>query len=67
MGTGPAFASPIEAAEALLAGLRFLAAADPTEMMVCEQAQLLQILEQARAMSTAVQAQTLGAFTAVQG
>ena len=67
MSTGPTFASAMEAAEAVRAGLRFLAAADPAEMAVCEQAQLLQILEQARAMGTAVHSSVLAAFIAVQG
>ena len=63
----PAFASPAEAAEAALAGLRYLAAVDPTRLLVCEQARLLQVLEQAHAIGTMARTQVLGAFTAAQG
>jgi hypothetical protein len=67
MGTIPAFASPAQAAAAVLAGLGYLAAVDPTQLMVCEQAELLQVMEQAHAMETVVRTHALGAFTAVQG
>jgi hypothetical protein len=67
MDTVPTFASPAEAAEAVLAGLGYLAGADPARLMACEQAVLLQVLEQARSMGTVAQARVLRAFTAVQG
>ncbi len=38
MGTGPEFASRAEAAEAVLAGLGYLAALDPAQLPACEQA-----------------------------
>ncbi len=50
----------------LHASLRFLAA-DPAEMAVAAQAECLQELERADAMSTAVRARILGAFTASRG
>ncbi len=50
----------------LHASLRFLAA-DPAEMAVAAQAEGLQELERADAMSTAVRAGILGAFTASRG
>jgi hypothetical protein len=65
--TGPAFASPAEAAEAVRAGLGYLAAVNPAEMMVCEQAQLLRVMEGAQATFTVARARVLGAFTAAQG
>jgi hypothetical protein len=49
------------------AGLRFLAAADATQMPVQTQAECLQMLEQANAISTAARASILGAFAAGQG
>ena len=63
----PAFASAREAAEVVRAGLRFLAAADATQLAGETQAHCLQILEQATAMSTAARAAILAAFTSAQG
>ena len=67
MTTAPTFASAREAAEVVRAGLGFLAAADATAMAAETQAQCLQILEQATAMSTAARASILAAFTTAQG
>ena len=67
MGTIPFPANMDEAAEAVRAGLGYLAALDPAELPACEQARLLQVLEQAHALETAARAQGLGAFTAGQG
>ena len=67
MTTAPTFASAREAAEVVRAGLGFLAAADATAMAAETQAQCLQILEQATAMSTAARASILAAFTTGQG
>ncbi len=67
MGTGPEFASQAEAAEAVLAGLGYLAALDLTQLPACAQAELLRILEQAHAMETAARAQGLRAFASGQG
>jgi Domain of unknown function (DUF222)/HNH endonuclease len=49
------------------AGLRFLAATDATQMPVQTQAECLQMLEQADAISTAARASILSAFAAGQG
>ena len=51
----------------VLAGLRYLAAADPTALAAQAQAECLQTLEQADAMTTAARARILAAFTAGQG
>jgi hypothetical protein len=51
----------------VLTGLSYLAAADPTALAAQAQAECLQGLEQADAMSTAARAWFLGAFTAGQG
>ena len=62
--------TPVNAAEAMdmvLTGLGYLAAADPTAFAAEAQAQCLQTLEQADAVSTAVRAWFLGAFTNGQG
>ena len=67
MTAGPEFASPAEAAEAVCGGLGYLAAIDPTQLPACEQARLLQILEQAHALETAARTGVLGGFTAAQG
>ena len=67
MTTAPSFASAREAAEAVRAGLGYLAAADATAMGTETQAQCLQILEQAHSMGTAARASILAAFTAGQG
>src|SRR5579864_3635255 len=56
-----------EAAEAVCAGLGYLAALDPTGLPACAQARLLQVLEQAHALETAARTGVLGGFTAVQG
>ncbi|MGH3195590.1 MAG: DUF222 domain-containing protein, partial [Streptosporangiaceae bacterium] len=67
MTTAPTFASAREAAEVVRAGLGFLAAADATALAAETQAQCLQILEQATAMSTAARTSILAAFTSAQG
>jgi Domain of unknown function (DUF222) len=51
----------------VLAGLRYLAAADPTALAAQAQAECLQSLEQADAIATAARARILAAFTAGQG
>ena len=63
----PAPASTAEAADMVLAGLRYLAAADPTALAAQAQAECLQSLEQADAIATAARARILAAFTAGQG
>jgi hypothetical protein len=63
----PAPASASDAMDMVLAGLSYLAAADPTALAVQAQAECLQGLERADAMSTAARAWFLGAFTAGQG
>ena len=63
----PAPASSAEAIDMVLTGLSYLAAADPTALAAQAQAECLQGLEQADAMSTAARAWFLGAFTAGQG
>ena len=67
MTASPEFASRAEAAEAALAGLAYLAAADPAPLPACEQARLLRVLEEAHALETVARAQGLRAFTAGQG
>jgi hypothetical protein len=67
MGSVSAFASQAEAAEAVLAGLGYLAAQDPAQLPACAQALLLQVLERAHALETAARAQGLRAFTTGQG
>ena len=64
MSTAQAPASIAEAMTMILAGLSFLAAADPTALAAQAQAECLQTLEQADAMSTAARARILAAFTA---
>ena len=64
MSTAQAPASIAEAMNMVLAGLRYLAAADPTALAAQAQAECLQTLEQADAMSTAARARILAAFTA---
>ena len=66
MSTAQAPASIAEAMTMILAGLSFLAAADPTALAAQAQAECLQTLEQADAMSTAARARILAAFTAGQ-
>ncbi|MBV8430329.1 MAG: hypothetical protein JO244_04155, partial [Solirubrobacterales bacterium] len=63
----PAPASTAEAMDMVLAGLRYMTAADPSAMASQAQAECLQTLEQADAMSTAVRAWLLNAFTNAQG
>ena len=67
MSTVPAPASTAEAMDMVLAGLSYLAAADPTALAAQAQAECLQTLEQADAMATAARARILAAFTAGQG
>ena len=67
MGTAPTFASVSEAMSAVQAGLRFVAAADATQMPAQAQAEALQMMERASAIVTAARASVLSAFTAGQG
>ena len=67
MSTIPAPASEAEAVQMVLTGLSRLAAADPTAMAAQAQAECLLALEQGDAMSTAVRARFLAAFTAGRG
>jgi Domain of unknown function (DUF222) len=63
----PAPGNAAEAMDMVLAGLGYLAAADPTAFAAQAQADCLQALEQADSMSTVVRAWFLGAFTTGQG
>jgi hypothetical protein len=63
----PAPASTGEAMDMVLTGLGYLAAADPAALAAEAQAECLQGLERADAISTAARAWFLGAFTAGQG
>ena len=63
----PAPASTAEAVDMVLAGLSYLAAADPTALAARAQAECLQTLEQAGAIATAARARILAAFTAGNG
>jgi len=63
----PAPVSTAEAMDMVLAGLSYLAAADPTALATQAQAECLQGLERADAISTAARAGFLGAFTNGQG
>ena len=67
MSAAQAPASIAEAMDMALAGLRYLAAADPTALAAQAQAECLQTLEQAGAISTAARARILAAFTAGHG
>ena len=67
MNSIPAPASTAEALDMVLAGLSYLAAADPTVLAAQAQAECLQTLEQADAIATAARARILAAFTAGQG
>jgi hypothetical protein len=67
MSAAQAPASIAEAMDMILAGLSFLADTDPTTLAARAQAECLQTLEQADAMSTAVRAWFLAALTAGQG
>ena len=63
----PAFASVTEAMDPARAALGYLAAADATALAAATQAECLRGLEQTDAISTAVRACFLSAFTAGQG
>ena len=63
----PAPASTADAVDMVLAGLRYLAAADPTALAAEAQAECLRSLEQADAIATAARARILAAFTAGHG
>ena len=67
MNPVPAFPSVADAMASVQAGLRFLAAADATQMSVQAQAETLQMMERANAIVTAARASVLSAFTAGQG
>src|SRR3954449_838225 len=67
MSTAPAFGSATDALEVVRAGLRFLAAADATQMAAAERAACLRGLEKADAVATAARTSVLGAFGAGQG
>ncbi len=67
MSPVPAFPCATDAMAMVRAGLRFLAAADATQMPMQTQAECLQMLEQADAISTAARASVLSAFTTGQG
>ena len=60
-------ASAAEAMDMVLAGLSYLAAADPTALAAQAQAECLLAFEQAGAIATAARAWFLGAFTSGQG
>ena len=63
----PAFASANEAMDMVQAGLSYLAAADAAQLAAQTQAECLRGLEQADAISTAVRASFLSAFTLGKG
>jgi hypothetical protein len=63
----PAPATTAEAVDMVLAGLRYLAAADPAALAAEAQAECLRSLEQADAIATAARARILAAFTAGHG
>jgi hypothetical protein len=63
----PTFSSVSEAVEMIRAGMGFLAAADPTQLLAEERAHCLIVLEQVDAVETAARASILAAFTAAQG
>jgi hypothetical protein len=67
VSTIPAPASTADAVEMVLAGLRYLAAADPTTLAAQAQAECLLAFEQADAISAAARARYLTAFTAGRG
>jgi Domain of unknown function (DUF222) len=67
VSTTPAFASTREAMAMVRAGLIYLAAADPTEMTPQAQAEYLRAQEHNDAISTAIRARILAAFTAGHG
>ncbi len=63
----PAPANTAEAVDMVLAGLRYLAAADPAALAAEAQAECLRSLEQADAIATAARARILAAFTVGHG
>jgi len=67
MSTAPAFASVTEAIDTARAALGYLAAADPAALPAATQAECLRGLERTDAISTAVRAWFLSAFTAGKG
>ena len=67
MSQVPAFSGTADAMATVRAGLRFLAAADATQMPAQAQAECLQMLEQVTAMSIAARTSILAAFTSGQG
>ena len=67
MNPAPAFSSVADAMTAVQAGLRFLAAADATQMPAQAQAKALQMMERTTAILTAARASVLTAFTSGQG
>jgi Domain of unknown function (DUF222) len=67
MGAAPTFASVSEAMDMARAALGYLAAANATALAAATQAECLQALEQAMAISTAAHASFLSAFTCGQG
>src|SRR6201993_5439611 len=67
MGIAPAFASITEAMDMARAALGYLAAADATALAAATQAECLRTLERTDAISTAVRASFLSAFTVGQG
>ncbi len=67
MSAIPSPANRAQALEMMLAGARFLSAADATDMMTGEQAECMLILEYIHAMTTAARASILAAFTAARG
>jgi Domain of unknown function (DUF222) len=67
MSAVPAFSSAADAMATVRAGLRFLAAADATQLPVQAQAECLQMLEQVTALGTAARTSILAAFTSGQG
>src|SRR6516164_2088108 len=67
MNPAPAVSSVAGALTAVQAGLRFLAAADATQMPAQAQAKALQMMERTTAILTAARASVLTAFTSGQG
>jgi hypothetical protein len=67
MSTAPAFASVSEAMDMARAALGYLAAADATQLAAETQAECLRTLERTDAISTAVRASFLSAFTIGKG
>ena len=65
--TIPVPASPAEAVDRVLSGLKYLAAADPTALAARVQAECLYGLEQADAIATAARARILAAFSVGHG